>query len=241
MSIEKNLHEVKDRLTKDQNLLVSAFKLEAFYKKYKNFLFLIIALLVLFGAYKGISAYNEHKTNTQANELMNTLYSKNITEEDRKKTEELLATIKPDLYDFYRYTQLQNLSLLQLKSDENLAILEQLSKSSNELIATLANYQYAVFSEKLELLENFESDSMPLLRDRARFLAAYLYMQNNNTQKAHEILESIQPRDNNRLVTEMATLLKHYGLDSKSLPTQNTDVSKEDTAKLPVEANKTKE
>ena len=123
MSIEKNLHDVKDKLTKDQNLLVSAFKLETFYKKYKNFLFLAIALLVLFGIYIGIKAYTEHRTNSRANELMNTLYSKNLTEEDRKKTEETLATIKPDLYDFYRYTQLQNLSLLQLKSDENLAVL----------------------------------------------------------------------------------------------------------------------
>ena len=231
MSIEKNLHDVKDKLTKDQNLLVSAFKLETFYKKYKNFLFLAVALLVLFGIYMGIRAYTEHRTNSQANELMNTLYSKNLTEEDRKKTEETLATIKPDLYDFYRYTQLQNLSLLQLKSDENLAVLEQLSKSNNELVATLASYQYAVFGEKLELLEDFKSDSMPILRDRARFLAAYLYMQNNNTQKAREILESIQPRDNNKLVAEMATLLKHYGVSNQDSNTQNTDSpTKEDKA-----------
>ena len=182
----------------------------------------IIILLLLFVVYKGIDTYRENQINAQASEIMNDLYSKNITEEDKKKKEELLAKIKPDLYDFYRYTQLQNLSLLQLKSDENLNILKQLSKSHNKLIATLANYQYAVFGEHLELLENFKSDSMPTLQDRARFLAAYIYMQNNNIQKAYEILNTIQPNDNNRLIAEMATLLKHYGVSGKDISNINT-------------------
>ena len=33
------------------------------------------------------------------------------------------------------------------------------------LLLHSASYQYAVFGEKLELLEDFKSDSMPILRD----------------------------------------------------------------------------
>ena len=216
MSVENNLHEVKDRLAKDQNLLVSAFRLETFYKKYKIYIFIIILLLVIFGIYKGIMAYQEHRTTEQVNELLNTLYSKTISDDEKKTIESKLAKIKPTLYDFYRYTQLQNLSLLQLKSDENLAILKELSQSENPLIATLASYQYAVFSENLEMLENFKADIAPILSDRAKFQAAYLYMQNNNIKKAHEILKTIQPNENNQIVSHMASLLRHYGVTEEN-------------------------
>lgn len=212
MSVEKNLHEVKERLAEDQNLLVSAFRLETLYKRYKKYIFIIISLLVIFGIYKGITAYREHRTTEEADKLLNTLYSKTVSDDEKKIAESKLATIKPILYDFYRYTKLQNLSPLQIKSDENLAILKELSQSKNPLIATLASYQYASFSENLEMLENFKADVAPILRDRARFQAAYLYIQNNNIQKAQEILKSIQPSENNQIVVKMASLLRHYGV-----------------------------
>lgn len=171
---------------------------------------------MIFGIYKGIMAYQEHRTTEQVNELLNTLYSKTISDDEKKTIESKLAKIKPTLYDFYRYTQLQNLSLLQLKSNENLAILKELSQSENPLIATLASYQYAVFSENLEMLENFKADIAPILSDRAKFQAAYLYMQNNNIKKAHEILKTIQPNENNQIVSHMASLLRHYGVTEEN-------------------------
>ncbi len=225
MSVENNLHEVKEKLAKDQNLLVSAFRLETFYKKYKKFIFIVFGLIVLFGIYQGIMIYQEHRTTTQANELMNTLYSKTATDEEKKHAEAILATIKPTLYDFYRYTQLQNLNPLQLKNDENLALLQQLSQSKNPLIAALASYQYASLSENLELLEHFNADVAPILRDRARFQAAYLYLQNNNMQKAHEILQSIQFNGNNQIVARMATLLRHYGVHTDMLSHTKVDAT----------------
>lgn len=224
MSVENNLHEVKEKLAKDQNLLVSAFRLETFYKKYKKYLLIIVLLVISFGIYKGIVVYQEHRTTEQANELLNKLYSKTISDDERKSVESKLATVKPTLYDFYRYTKLQNLSSLQLKSDDNLAILKELGQSKNPLIAALANYQYASFSENLEMLENFKTDIAPILSDRAKFQAAYLYMQNNNIKKAHEILNTIQPNENNQIVAQMASLLKHYGVSKEG---QNTPENKD--------------
>lgn len=228
MSIENNINEVKEKLAKDQNMLVSAFRLETFYKKYRKYLFVIILLIVCFGVYSGITAYKDYRTTTQANELLNTLYSKTISDDERKLTESKLAAIKPTLYDFYRYIQLQNLSLLQIKSDENLAILKELSQSKNPLIASLATYQYAVFSENLDMLENFKTDISQVLSDRARFQAAYLYLQKNDVKKAQEILTTIQPNENNSIVARLASLLKHYGVVETGQPLQ-TDKAKQNS------------
>ncbi len=212
MSIEKNLNEVKDKLTKDQNLLVSAFKLETFYKKYKKIIFLAIAFVIAFGVYKGIAMYQEYRIKVLSNTILNKLYDNKIIGEDKKAIEKELLDTNPILYDFYQYNKLQNLSTLQLKSNENLAILQQLSRSNDLFISSLASYQYATLTENIQMLQDFESNISPILQDRAKIQVAYMYMKDNDIKKANEILDSIKSNTNNQFTYRMALLLKHYGI-----------------------------
>ncbi len=218
MSIENNLNEVKDKLTKDQNLLVSAFKLESFYKKYKFFIFFIIALVVLFAVYKGFVMYQEHRIKELSSNILNKLYDINIIDEDKIAVEKELLDVNPILYDFYQYNKLQALSTLQLKSDENMLLLQQLSKSSDPFISSLASYQYATLTENMEMLESLNSSVSPIFQDRAKIQVAYTYMRDNNIKKAHEILDSIKSSQNNQSLYRIASLLKHYGIMQTDKP-----------------------
>lgn len=231
MSLEENLHGVKEKLANDQNLLVNAFKLEAFYKKYKALLLIILACIVLFGIYQGIAYYRDHTRLQDSKRLINELSAKNLASEKRKEIEKEMQQVNPELYDFYRYTALQNLSDLEIKKPENLQDLEKLTHSKNPILSALASYQYATFTEDIQKLENFKNDVSQTLQDRAKFQAAYLYMQKGNVAKAHEILDSIQPNEGNQSIYAMAMRLKHYGVTQNF--GQKTQPSKNDNAIKP--------
>lgn len=227
MSLQNNLHEVKEKLAKDQNLLFNAFRLESFYRKYKIWIFILIAILIALGSYYGILCYLDFRKQQESENIINKLYDKNLAAEQRKEIEQQLHIINPILYDFYRYTSLQHFSILELKKEENLQILKEIMQSQNSLIAALATYQYATLTQDISMLEHFDSKPSNVLRDRAVFQAAYLYMQQNDIKRAQELLDSIQPRDNNQYIYRLATLLRHYGItQTDNVATQkDSDIS----------------
>lgn len=240
MSLEKNLHDVKEKLTKDQDLLVNAFRLESFYKKYKNIIFIILALVVLFGIYQGIAYYRDYTRQQNVERLINKLSSKNLNPNERKEIEQEIQQNNSDFYDFYRYTLLQNLSILEIKNPENIQELERLAHSKNAIIAALASYQYATFTEDIEKLENFKAQDLEILEDRAKFQAAYLYIQQGNIKKAHEILDGIQPNENNSYVYNMAMRLKHYGITQGMQQIKDNANNKEVSNKIDTTLEQTK-
>lgn len=212
MSLDKNLSEVKDKLAGDQSMLVNAFRLESFYKKYKFWIYIIIAAILGFGVYKGVSHYILQAHRAEVGVILNELASNDI--EKNKKTE-LLNELKAKdstMYDFYMYDYLRKLSVLQIKEEENLDILKGLMGSKEPLIAEFATYQYGSINEDLGILEAAEFKNTPILRDRARFLAAFLYLQKDEISKARTLLDSIQKRDDNEQIYQMASFLKHYGI-----------------------------
>lgn len=217
MSLKDNLNDAKSKLSSDQTLLISAFRLESFYRKNKILIYIIIVLAILFGIYKGYEHYMDSKMRQESEAIMNELYSVRLID-DRKRSEleSKLEKSNPVLYDFYVYTTLQKLSLPELGEKKNLDKLHSIMDSKNKLIATLATYQYATISENLDLLENFSDEVSKLLRDKARYQAAYLYMQKGEVKRAREILSSITLRDDNQDVYNMAVRLRHYGVALES-------------------------
>ncbi|WP_181882389.1 hypothetical protein [Helicobacter didelphidarum] len=234
MSLENDLHEVKAKLAKDQNLLVNAFRLESFYRKYKIWIFIIIGLLVAFALYQGIILYINHHKQEKTNKIANELARTNLTQEERATQMQKLQEQNPELYDFYRYVELQNLNGLELKEEKNLEILKGIMDSKHPLIAALATYQYASLTQNLDMLENFNANVSHVLRDRARFQAAYLYIQQNNIAKAHEILNSISLRENNQYIYQMANQLKHYGIQqTNKIQTHSATINTTDMQQSP--------
>lgn len=225
-NLERNLHEVKEKLASDQNMLFNAFALETFYKKYKIYIFAFIALIIAVIAYFSISAYINSYHKEKMIELMNKIMAKDIDEAQKTQLLEQLKKEDSKLYDFYMLENLQKLSPLEIKDSKNMEILKSLMSSKEPLIADMATYQYAVFEQDLSLLESYAFATSPLLRDRARFMAAYLHLQKGEIALAHALLNSITKRDDNAQIYELATLLKHYGLDSIESKTESTIESK---------------
>ncbi|MWV61892.1 hypothetical protein DCO58_07140 [Helicobacter saguini] len=221
-NLERNLQEVKDKLASDQNMLFNAFALESFYKKYKIWIFVAVAVIIGVIAYFSISAFVASHHKEKMVEIMNEINAKDV-EESRK--EQLLGELQKQdsiLYDFYMFENLQKLSPLEIKDSKNLEILKSLMQSKDPLIADFASYQYGVFTESLDILESHSFATSPLLKDRARFFAAYLHLQKGEIALAHALLNSITKRDDNEQIYELATLLKHYGLDSIESNLQNS-------------------
>lgn len=212
-NLENNLREVKDKLAGDQNMLLNAFRLETFYKKYRIYIFIIIAAIVVFGIYKGFSYYSNLNHKEKLHNILNELSQKDL---DSTKKNELLSQLKSQdsiLYDFYMYDTLHNLSVLELKQEENLNTLKQLIDSKDPLIAALSAYQYAAITEDVSLLQSYNFGSLEILKDRASLLAAYLYLKKNDIAKSRELLNGIKQRKDNEHIFRLAKLLKHYGVD----------------------------
>ncbi|STQ85902.1 hypothetical protein LS73_007235 [Helicobacter muridarum] len=226
MSLENNLQKITDKLAKDQSSIISAFRLEMLYKKYKVLFFMVISVVSFVIIFYAISSYQIKQTREKSNQILSKLYkipASDETSNEQKKLEAELQIIAPSLYDFYIYTNLQRLSNAQLLQEENLSKLKKLTESKNELIATLATYQYTVISQDLKSMESFQSkwlnkkdkdtlNNNDILKDRLTLQAAYIYMQNNNIQKAHQLLDSITPKENNQYVLKTARELIHYGV-----------------------------
>ncbi|RDU73673.1 hypothetical protein CQA66_00315 [Helicobacter aurati] len=234
MSLESNLHKITERFTKDQNSIANAFRLEILYRKYKVLIFTIVFIFIAGIIFFTIHSYRAKQILEESNQIFSQLREMSNDEsklQERKKLEEQLQHIAPVLYDFYIYTQLQDLPLTQLMQEENLAKLQNLFKSKNELIATLAIYQHAILTQDLHALESFYSKWIDkketqssyfndILRDRALLQAAYIYLQNDNIAKAHELLDSITLKDGNQYIFKIAKELRHYGLLDNALNSQ---------------------
>ena len=210
---------VVDALTRDKDAIVQAFRLEAVYKKYKTLIFVLLAISIVLGAFFAFNSYKKSKNEEESRSIIFKLQS--ASAEEKTELESKLKSLSPVLHDYYIYTKLQDLPASQLLQEENLAMLDELSKSKHPLIAALASYQRASLTKDAAKLEAFdppwksqEGADSSILRDRARLQAAYLYLQNNEIEKAHEILDSIAA--GNGRMRNLAKGLRHYGIETNN-------------------------
>lgn len=194
MSVKSNLKQIQEEFKNDEKMLENAFKLERFYRKYKYYIFIAIAFLVLWFGYSQFASYQDEK---QAQKTT-IIYDKLLKDPQNQALLDSLKKNSSDLFDIYEYAQ-----ALKEGNKENL---ERLKSSQNSMIKILADYQFASFSQNLEDLEKNHTTPM---RDLAILQEAYLLQKKGKVLESRALLDQIQI---NSSVYLMANLLKHYGI-----------------------------
>ncbi len=187
MSIQDTLNEAKKELSSDEQILVSAFKLEKLYKKHKIKLFSIIAIVALYFGGTAIMNSIQHQKLVVANSAYLTLLK------DANNTQALadLQSNNPKLFELYTYQKAMN--------NLDTTALKELASSKNEIIADLSAYDLAIIEGKPAKSEYLE--------DVALINNAYLLIKEGKMKEAKEQLEMINEESP---VFNIAKIIKHY-------------------------------
>lgn len=187
MSIQDTLNEAKKELSSDEQILVSAFKLEKLYKKHKIKLFSIIAIVALYFGGTAIMNSIQHQKLVVANSAYLTLLT------DANNTQALadLQSNNPKLFELYTYQKAMN--------NLDTTALKELASSKNEIIADLSAYDLAIIEGKPAKSEYLE--------DVALVNNAYLLIKEGKMKEAKEQLEMINEESP---VFNIAKIIKHY-------------------------------
>lgn len=227
MSVKNNLKQIQEEFKDDEKLLESAFKLERFYRKYKYYMFAIVAFLVLWFGYSQLVSYQKERQ-TQKTSM---IYDQLLKDPQNQVLLDNLKANSKDLFSLYKYAQ-------AVKQGDK-RVLEGLKNSQNPLIKILVDYQFASYSQNLEDLQKMHTTPM---RDLAILQEVYLLQKEGRFLEARVLLEQIQKTSN---IYPIASLLKHYGilvdpnLESKS--TNNQGVTNQKTDKSIVQTNDIKD
>ena len=192
MSIKDEIKEVKEEFTADEQMLMSAFKLEKFYKKHKIKIFSIIVVLLLAFSISQISKFIEESRLNSANEAYLTLLK------DSKNSEALniLKEKNPILFELYSYNR--------AVKNGNLKELESLKKSKNSTIADISNYHLAVMKQI--------DASSKLYNDMAIVNNANLLIKQGKMVEARNQLALI---DEKSPLYNISKIIKHYTIKGK--------------------------
>ncbi len=187
MSIQDTLNEAKKELSSDEQILVSAFKLEKLYKKHKIKLFSIIAIVALYFGGTAIMNSIQHQKLVVANSAYLTLLT------DANNTQALadLQSNNPKLFELYTYQKAMN--------NLDTTALKELASSKNEIIADLSAYDLAIIEGKPAKSEYLE--------DVALVNNAYLLIKEGKMKEAKEQLDMINEESP---VFNIAKIIKHY-------------------------------
>ncbi|MCK4442854.1 MAG: hypothetical protein KAU90_12675 [Sulfurovaceae bacterium] len=192
MNIQDGIKEVKKEFTTDEQMLVSAFKLEKFYKKNKITIFIVVGLVVAFFSTKVVLEAIENNRLNSANEAYLVL------QKDAKNTQ-LLETLKsknPKLFELYSYNQ--------AVKNRDIKALQTLSSSKNEFISDMSHYH-------LSVLKGQEANS-ELYKDFALVNNAYIYIKEGKMEEAKNQLALI---DEKSPVYNISKIIKHYTIKGK--------------------------
>ena len=184
--------DIKKELSNDEKVLESAFKLESLYKKYKLLIWAIIIVVV--GGFGGKAFMDNVKQNEriEANEALLTL-QKNPND---KKALGILKEKNVALYELY--------ALNKAVKEKDAEVLQQLSHSTNEVIADASRYSESVLASN-------PKDST-LYNEMSIFQDAYVDIKKGNVKEARNKLELIDERS---AFGRVSQFLKHATLKVK--------------------------
>lgn len=186
MSIKDDVNYVKQELSGDEKVLESAFRLETLYNKHKLKIWgVVVALMLFFGGSAVMDAMHEAKL-VKANEAFLTLQ----TNSDDANALKVLKEENPALFELYSYAT--------AVKKHDIAALESLSKSTNNIIADASGYAAGVLNKK-------PVDSK-LYREMALFEEAYVAIGAGDMKTAKDKLELIDERSPLGVI---ASFLKH--------------------------------
>jgi len=186
VSISESIGQAKKELSGDEQILVSAFKLEKIYKKYKKVIWGAVIILLVFFTGNAVKNAMQEATLEKANEAFLVLQA---NPEDAKALQ-LLKDNNPALFELFSFAQAIK------KNDAN--ALASLSQSKNEVISDSSKYAQKVLTN--------ESADSALYKEIALLESAYLAIKAGDTKQAKIHLDSIDERSSIGL---FASLLKH--------------------------------
>lgn len=186
MSISESIGQAKKELSGDEQILVSAFKLEKIYKKYKKVIWGAVIILLVFFTGNAVKNAMQEAMLEKANEAFLVLQA---NPEDAKALQ-LLKDNNPALFELFSFAQAIK------KNDAN--ALASLSQSKNEVISDSSKYAQKVLTNK--------SADSALYKEIALLESAYLAIKAGDTKQAKIHLDSIDERSSIGL---FASLLKH--------------------------------
>jgi hypothetical protein len=192
LDIKNSIEEVKKELTTDEQMLVSAFKLEKLYKKHKIKIFIVVGALVVFFGGRAIMDMIENNRLNSANEAYLAL-EKNPND---TKALETLKSKNPKLYELYTYKK-------AVKNRDTKA-LSTLSSSKNEFVSDMSHYHLSLFEKK-----PMESQ---IYRDFALIDSAVFYIRDGKINEAKNQLSVV---DEKSPVYNISKLINHYTIKGK--------------------------
>ena len=194
LGLKENLDAVKKELSTEEQFLTGVIKAEGFFKKYKNLLIALVA--IIFITFLVISLYKSklQRSLTASNEAFVTLLE-NPTD---KEALELLKTKNSKLYQLFLFSQeTKTNDLEKLKSLD--------SQITEPILKDLLRYQEASLSS--EGLSGYAMKQGAILKEFAKLQEAYLLFEAGKNKEAQDILKQISY---DSPLNQVAESLKHY-------------------------------
>jgi len=185
MDVKEVTKEVTEEIKKDEELLLRAFQLEKFVKKYKKLI--ISAIVLIFAAIVGNSLYKMYKLNELAkrNNALDRLL-------ENPNDKEALEIVKKDknLYSLYMLYK------------------GEYSKITSKELKDFRDYKLSL-SDMKKLKEYVDNPNSYIFKDFARLVLMRYYLQNHNRKLAKVYKDEITP---NSKLKEFSDFLYHYGV-----------------------------
>jgi hypothetical protein len=192
VSIQDDVKYVKRELSGDEKVLESAFKIEELYKKYKLFIWAVVAAIFLF--FVGSAAMDAMKQSKleDANNAFLTLQTK----PDDSEALNTLKSKNPALFELYTFSK--------AAKERGVKALNTLVSSKNTIISDSAKYTVAAIEKK-------PVDSK-LYKEMSLLEEAYISIKAGDLNNAKTKLEQIDERSP---LSMLARLLEHSTIKVK--------------------------
>jgi tetratricopeptide (TPR) repeat protein len=187
MSLKENVSYIKQEISTQEQFFENFFKLEKFYRKYKLYVFGLIAIIIGFAVIIPINNYLNEQNLIKANEAYNRLLT-------NPKDKLSLSTLKET------NQKLLNIALYQTSLDKTKA-------NDIEFLKDIISFNKAVKQNDIQALNSLILKSDFVLKDFALFNKALILSTQGKYPQAKKALKSIS---DNSPITSLALMLKHY-------------------------------
>ena len=196
MGIKEDIESIKDDLVGESRFLEQYIKVEAYIKKHKIKIMVVVVAIValLVGNYIMDSMDNARKM------AANKAYLAYLQSGNEAELNEVREN-NPALYTL--------LSLKKAVKEQNLDALKTLSQDSNPIVAKIARYHSVILSGDVKAMEAYALEEKAFLKDFTALQLAFKLYEAGDHKAAQEALRKI-PFESQ--LKKSAGQLEHYGL-----------------------------
>lgn len=197
MSLKNNIEMVKEELNSEEKFFEKAVITERFVKKYKNVMIgSLVAIVVVVAANITYDA-NKQSQVENANKVLLEL-TKDATNASALSE---LKVASPSLYDVWIYSK--------AVADKNVEKLKELQSSKAPLIADLAKYETAQYTNNTNDLNSYASKQNAIYKDLAQVQSAVILINEGKVELAQQKLSTISELS---ALSQITKALQHYGV-----------------------------